>query len=136
MDFINSLIRASCDRWDADQLLGKIVVINLWFIACGPCRKEIPKLNQMVAELKDREVVFLAPTPDQAESLREFLKTTDFDYQIVPQAEDVIAGTFQASLFPTHLVIDRQGLIVAHLVGASERRPEEVRRIVLQLLNQ
>lgn len=119
-----------------DQLLGKIVVINLWFIACGPCRKEIPKLNQMVAELKDREVVFLAPTPDQAESLREFLKTTDFAYQIVPQAEDVIAGTFQASLFPTHLVIDRQGLIVAHLVGASERRPEEVRRIVLQLLNQ
>jgi hypothetical protein len=63
------------------------------------------------------------------------LKTTPFDYQVVPNAETIINGQFNASTFPTHIVIDQNGLIEATLVGAAERRPEEVRRLILRLLN-
>jgi len=122
-------------RFDLNALAGKIVVLNLWFIECGPCRKEIPRLNELVREFSGRPVVFLAPTFDSAETLRDFLKTTPFRYQIVPNAEAVISGQFNASSFPTHLVIDQNGLVEATLVGAAERRPEEVRRLILRLLN-
>ncbi len=122
-------------RFDLSAMSGKVVVINLWFIGCSPCRKEIPKLNELVREFSAKPVVFLAPTFDSAESLREFLKKTAFDYRIIADAEDVINGVFNASSFPTHIVIDQNGLIEATLVGASERRPEEVRRLILRLLN-
>lgn len=122
-------------RYDLNALTGKVVVINLWFIGCSPCRKEIPRLNELVNEFSRQPVVFLAPTFDSAETLREFLKQTSFDYQIVPDADEIINAQFNASLFPTHIVIDQNGLVEATLVGASERRPEEVRRLILRLLN-
>ncbi len=122
-------------RYDLNALTGKVVVINLWFIGCSPCRKEIPRLNELVREFTGQPVVFLAPSFDSADMLREFLKKTPFDYQVVPNAEQIINTQFNASAFPTHIVIDRNGLIEATLVGASERRPEEVRRLILQLLN-
>lgn len=122
-------------RFDLNAMDGKIVVLNLWFIGCSPCRKEIPKLNELVREFSGKPVVFLAPSFDSAESLREFLKTTPFAYHIVPDAEAIINNQFNASSFPTHIVINQNGLIEATLIGASERRPEEVRRLILQLLN-
>lgn len=122
-------------RYDLNALTGKVVVINLWFIGCSPCRKEIPRLNELVKEFSRQPVVFLAPTFDSAETLREFLKQTSFEYQIVPDADEIINAQFNASLFPTHIVIDQNGFIEASLVGASERRPEEVRRLILRLLN-
>ncbi|MDQ3010614.1 MAG: redoxin domain-containing protein [Acidobacteriota bacterium] len=122
-------------RFDLNALAGKIIILNLWFIECGPCRKEIPKLNELVAEFSGKPVVFLAPSFDSAEALRSFLKTTPFKYQIVPNAEAVISGQFNAATFPTHIVINQNGLIEATLIGATERRPEEVRRLILRLLN-
>ena len=122
-------------RYDLSALTGKVVVINLWFIGCSPCRKEIPRLNELVTEFSGQPVIFLAPAFDSTELLREFLKKTPFEYQVVPNAEQMITSQFNATAFPTHIVIDQNGLIEATLVGASERRPEEVRRLILQLLN-
>ncbi len=122
-------------RYDLNALTGKVVVINLWFIGCSPCRKEIPRLNELVNEFSRQPVVFLALTFDSAETLRAFLKQNSFEYQIVPDADEIINAQFNASLFPTHIVIDQNGLVEATLVGASERRPEEVRRLILRLLN-
>lgn len=122
-------------RYDLNALTGKIVVVNLWFIGCSPCRKEIPRLNELVKEFSGKPVVFLAPSFDSSETLREFLKTTAFEYQVIPNAEQIISGQFNASAFPTHIVIDQNGFVEATLIGASERRPEEVRRLILRLLN-
>ncbi len=120
--------------FDLDALQGKIVVLNLWFIGCGPCRKEIPKLNRLVAEFRDKNIVFLAPTFDGIEELKNFLKTMPFNYTIVPNAEELIVGKFNAATFPTHIVIDQDGQIDQMFVGGGERRPEEVRRVLLRLL--
>jgi thiol-disulfide isomerase/thioredoxin len=119
--------------FESKSLQGKIVVLNMWFIGCGPCRKEIPKLNEVVREFKGRDVVFIAPAPDTAESLRDFLKTVPFDYSIVAEA-DRILDQFNIAAFPTHIVIDRNGQVEATMAGAAERRPEEVRRVLLRML--
>src|SRR5262249_8106397 len=52
--------------FDSKSLQGKIVVVNMWFIACGPCRKEIPKLNHMVRELKGKRRGLHRPHAGQA----------------------------------------------------------------------
>jgi peroxiredoxin len=120
--------------YDLKSLRGKIVVLNMWFIGCGPCRKEIPRLNEVVMEFKNRDVVFLAPSPDLAESLKPFLKKTPFDYSIVPAAERIL-DQFNIATFPTHIVIDREGQVELMLTGARERAPEEVRRVLLKMFS-
>ena len=88
----------------------------------------------MVSEFGNKGVVFIAPTPDKPEALREFLKALPFDYNIIPRA-DAIIEQFNTVHFPTHVVIDRNGLIESLMIGAGERRPEEVRRALLRMLN-
>ncbi|MGH9840129.1 MAG: redoxin domain-containing protein [Blastocatellia bacterium] len=118
--------------YDLKSLRGKIVVLNMWFIGCGPCRKEIPALNAIAREFKTRDVVFLAPAPDLPDALKDFLKTTAFDYNIVPQADGLL-DLFNIAHFPTHIVIDREGQVELLMVGARQRAPEEVRRVLLQM---
>jgi peroxiredoxin len=120
--------------YDLQSLRGKVVVLNMWFIGCGPCRKEIPALDALAREFAGKGAVFLAPTPDSAEELNDFLKTAAFGYTIIPRA-DAVLDLFNVAHFPTHIVIDRDGQIELLMVGARPRAPEEVRRVLLRLFN-
>jgi thiol-disulfide isomerase/thioredoxin len=43
------------------DLAGKIVVIDVWATWCGPCRRDLPKFNDLAGEFSNRkDVVFIA----------------------------------------------------------------------------
>lgn len=121
-------------QFDLAELRGKVVVLNFWFVACGPCRSEIPDLNKLVAEFKDKNVVFLAPALDKPEELREFLKEIPFNYQIIPHAGDFAMGQMGISAYPTHVIIDQEGRTEATFRGAGPNRPDELRQVIARLL--
>jgi uncharacterized protein (TIGR03435 family) len=58
--------------WDA--LKGKVVVLEFWNTGCVPCIQAIPHWNDLVAQFKDKPVVFLSISDDNASKLRVFLK--------------------------------------------------------------
>ncbi len=63
-------------EYNLEDLRGKIVVINLWATYCPPCIEEMPKLNALVEKYQNKDVVFLAPTPDNKNLLEGFLQKT------------------------------------------------------------
>ncbi|RZK50337.1 MAG: TlpA family protein disulfide reductase, partial [Pedobacter sp.] len=72
------------NKYDIKDVKGKIVVLNFWFINCPPCKQEIPELNKLQAKFKDSaNVLFLGIALDEKYDLKEFLKTTPFNYNIV-----------------------------------------------------
>jgi peroxiredoxin len=99
------------------DLRGKVVVLNFWFIACPPCRAEMPALNQLVQHFQGQEVVFIGLAADPAEELREFLKTHEFLYQVVPDATP-IAELYVVRGAPTHIIIDQEGRFAKIVYGA------------------
>ncbi len=102
---------------DLEELKGKVVVLNFWFIACKPCVEEMPDLNRLVAKYKDNEdVVFLAMTYDKHEKVAAFLKKNPFDFTIIPDAQKIV-NEYIVMGFPTNLVIDPLGDIQYHSVG-------------------
>lgn len=111
------------EKFDLAALRGKIVVLNFWFIGCEPCVGEFAELNQLVNKFEDKGVVFIAPTLDDANTLKPFLKEHRFDYHIVPNSGGLIVVTYSDGsgnvVFPTHIVIDREGKIYSRLTGAK-----------------
>jgi thiol-disulfide isomerase/thioredoxin len=120
-------------KLDLAALKGKLVVLNFWFIACGPCQAEMPGLNTLVTEFKDKGVVFIAFATDQEKELREFLKTKAFNYQIIPSAE-ALNQKFDIRLWPTHIILNREGKMAQRLSGGGMNRHEELRRLINRLL--
>jgi len=113
---------------------GKVVVLNFWFINCAPCRVEIPGLNRLVDQFKDQDVVFLAPALDDEKALRAFLRETEFKYQILPGAGQVVVGQYGVTSYPTHVIINREGQIEAFLTGGSEDRHNDLRPLIERAL--
>jgi thiol-disulfide isomerase/thioredoxin len=97
------------NKINVDELKGKIVVLNFWFIGCGPCRKEIPELNTMAqAYANDPDVVFIAVALDQKMDIRDFIRTTPLAYHIVDDGL-YYAHRYGVHLYPTNAVIDKAG---------------------------
>lgn len=116
-----------------EDLKGKVVVLNFWFISCYPCRIEMPGLNEMVKAYEDDEIVFLAFALDESEKLRNFLAKTPFDYQIIPEAQE-IAHLYNVSSYPVHIVIDKEGNIRSKLFGGSANRHKDLEPLINRAL--
>jgi thiol-disulfide isomerase/thioredoxin len=108
------------NKYNLKELAGKVVVLNFWFINCPPCRREIPELNDVVKKYKDnKDVVFLAIALDQKADLEDFLKTSPYNYNVVDNGR-FTAQKYNINLYPTHVVIDKQGKILFHTSGFSQ----------------
>ena len=115
------------------NLRGNVVVLYFWFVGCEPCRVEMQKLNQMVKEFAGKNVIFISFAPDTEEELRDFLKETKFDYEVVAKASDVARG-FRVIRTPWHIVIDKEGQIVRERRGAVDDPGKELGEMIKSLL--
>ncbi|MDB5232518.1 MAG: TlpA family protein disulfide reductase [Chitinophagaceae bacterium] len=119
-----------------NELQSKIVVINFWFIDCPPCRAEIPQLNKIVNQYKDNNnVVFLAIALDDKSSLKEFLKASPYNYDIIDDGR-WLAMKYGVNLFPTHVIVDPAGNIRFHTSGFGSGTVAWIEKTINELLQQ
>jgi len=114
-------------------LKGKIVVLNFWFVECKPCVMEMPELNELVEEFKGKEIVFLAIALNDKKQLKKFLKTTDFNYIIVPDGKS-IANSYSVGGFPTNVIIDQNGIIQYVSTGIGPNNKANLLKAITNLL--
>ncbi len=103
----------------SEALKDKIIVLNFYFTACGPCIREMPELNQLVHQYKGKDVVFIALALDKAEKVKAFLKEHPFEYTQIPDS-DSLTQKFKISSWPTHIIVDRKGIINYYTQGFQE----------------
>lgn len=99
--------------YSTETAKGKIVLIKCWFINCVPCVAEMPRLNKLVNDYKERnDLLFLSLAFDKADRLKNFLQKTVFNYRIIPEKEAYLLNTLSISGYPTHIIINREGLVL------------------------
>jgi hypothetical protein len=94
----------------------------------------MPRLNDLVDDFADQDVVFIAFASDGEDELREFLASSEFKYHIVAEATPIAESYFVTGA-PTHVVIDRQQRISLVRHGAILGREGELHRIIRELLS-
>ncbi len=123
------------NKYNLKEMAGKVVVINFWFINCPPCRQEIPQLNEVVELYKEnKDVVFIALALDDKYELEEFLKTTPFKYNVVHKG-GYIAQKYGVNLYPTHVILDKQGKVLFHTSGFGSGTVAWIRKSIEAGLN-
>jgi thiol-disulfide isomerase/thioredoxin len=106
-------------KYDLKTLSNKIYVINFWFINCPPCRQEMPELNKVVEQYKEnKDVVFIAIALDTKYNIKQFLKTTPFNYNIVDDGK-YYSDKYNVDGFPTHVIVGKDGLIKFSTIGLA-----------------
>jgi len=115
------------------ELKGKVVVLNFWFVECKPCIMEMPELNQLVEEFKDKNIVFLAIALNDKKQLKRFIKTTDFNYKVVANGQ-TSADSYGVKGFPTNVIIDQNGIIHYVSTGIGPNNKENLQKAINELL--
>ena len=116
---ISSFTTLTGETYDTASLAGKILVVNFWYIGCAPCRAELPALNRLAEEYKDKNVLFLGFATDRADKLTPaFFQQNRFDFKIIADAGS-IAKPFYITGFPTTYVVDQRGTIRQAWIGSG-----------------
>lgn len=111
------------------ELKGKVVVINFWFLACSPCIKEMPDLNDLVKKYQHQEVEFIAVTFDKHDLVAKSLKNRAFDYKHIVDTQNII-DLYKATAYPTHIVLDKTGKILFTQLGYNQKMFSEMIKII------
>ncbi len=122
------------DTLRLQDLQGRVVVLNFWATWCGPCRQEIPELNQLVKQFQQvPQVVFLAVTDEDSATVARFLQKQPFAYRHVVEGR-AVRERFQANAFPTHFIVSPRGRIVfkqvGYMPGTAERLQARIRALL------
>ncbi|HET7119038.1 MAG TPA: TlpA disulfide reductase family protein [Hanamia sp.] len=100
---------------------GKILVLNFWFIGCTACVAEMPDLNKLVNQYKNRkDILFVDIAINKEDSLKKFLSKRSFDYKTVSDPSGYLLKIFKIRAWPTQVVIDKNGNIVKILNGYND----------------
>ena len=120
---------------DTKKLKEDIIVYNFWFTTCGPCKAEMPKLNQLKEKYKDKNIHFIAIALDASYKIFPFLKTTPLDYDIIPEGK-WIAEMFGITAYPTNIIVDQKGIIQFYEIGYKTDIDERMSSVLDQYLKQ
>lgn len=119
----------------SNKLKGKVIVINFWFIACPPCQKEIPDLNKIVDQYKDRDdIVFLGFATDTEKRLGTYLSQSQFKYKIIPESLP-IAEDFLVGAYPTNIIVDKSGIVTYAHTGLGDDTIRNIQEAIKKALN-
>lgn len=115
---------------------GRVVLLNLWATWCAPCRKEMPALDRLQAEMgSDKfEVVALSVDRGGIEASKRFLdqvKVEKLKVYVDPTAR--ASSNLKAVGLPTTLLI-KNGKEIGRLVGPAEWDSPEAKRLISSAL--
>jgi thiol-disulfide isomerase/thioredoxin len=93
---------------------GRVVVLNFWATWCGPCRAEVPLLNDLQARFAGQGLAVVGVALDAGgwDAIRDFAGGTPIDYTAALGTDDVSDAYGGVNALPMTFVIDRAGLIV------------------------
>ena len=118
------------------QLRGKVVLLNFWATWCGPCRIEMPAMEQLYRTLPRREFEILAVSTDQqgAAVTRPFQREMGFTFPILHDSEYRVGLTYGARSIPITFMVDRRGIVRQKIFGARDWGSPEARDLIQELM--
>lgn len=116
----------------ADDLAGKIVLIDFWATNCPPCLEELPQLHALYADYEPLGFAILAVSlDDDEETVRDFRSRTEVPWRLFLSAADDHATreAYRVETIPANFLIGRDGNVMrVDLHGADLRA--EVERLL------
>lgn len=107
------------------DLRGKAVLVNFWATWCGPCRMEMPFIQQVYNEWQERGLVVLAINLGEgSDKVTSFVESYNISFPVLLDTNQEVARGYNIQYIPTTFFIDRDGIIQDMKIGAFQSREE------------
>jgi len=92
------------------QYKGQVVMLNFWASWCGPCRQEMPLLENIYKKYGKLGFTLIGVNvePD-SKAADDWLKQTPVSFPIVYDRESQVSKLYDVAGMPSTVIIDRKG---------------------------
>ena len=110
---------------------GKIVLLNFWATWCGPCREEIPSMQELYEAYQDRGLEIIAVNlMEDKKSVQKFADSFGMTFPILLDADGRVGRIYGARAIPTTYLIDAEGYILGGMSGTRNWYAPEVIELI------
>jgi peroxiredoxin len=115
---------------------GKLVFLNFWASWCIPCREEMPAMERLYQEFKDKNfTVFAVSVKDRRQDAIDFAKELKLTYPVALDPEGQVGLLYGAWGLPTTYLIGPKGEGLARAWGPAEWYSPAARNLIKELLD-
>ncbi len=126
---------------------GRVVLVNIWATWCGPCRSEMPSMQNLYQDLKGTDFEILAVSIDAAPGqvdaggrpggdLQAFVNELGLTFPILHDPSGKIEATYQTTGVPETFLVGRDGLIYKKVAGGTDWAAPVNQELVRRLLGE
>jgi len=104
----------SGDMVSLDKLKGQVVMLNFWASWCGPCRQEMPLLDQMHKRYSSLGFTLIGVNVESnTQDAEKWLQQTPVTFPVLFDKENRISKLYDVNAMPSTVFIDRKGNVRA-----------------------
>ena len=123
------------NRVDLNELKGKVVLVDFWASWCGPCRQEMPVLEELHKKYAKQGLVLIGVNVDtNPKKMNNFLKSTPASFRIVQDRKLAVAARYEPATMPSSYFVGRDGKIRYVHEGFRKKDVAELERWIKGLL--
>lgn len=114
------------------DLEGKGIMLNFWATYCKPCEKEMPYMEELYPQYKDKGIEIVAVSLDATEAvIHQFIEKYNLTFPIPHDNKNQVSDLYKIGPIPTTYFINPEGEIVEKIEGALtlERLEEYFKQI-------
>jgi len=101
------------------NLTGYPVMINFWASWCGPCRHEMPFIQQIYEDWQGEGVILLSINLKETYSVAtQFMEDNELSFPVLLDADGSVGLDYNVGGIPTTFFIDEYGIIQAKKLGS------------------
>jgi peroxiredoxin len=117
------------------ELRGQVVMINFWASWCGPCRQEMPLLDQLYQRYQPMGFTLLGVNVEEDSTAADkVLKQIPVSFPVLFDSENSVSESYQVRAMPSTFLIDRNGnvryLHKGYQPGYEEEYQQQIRELV------
>src|SRR4030042_2789397 len=93
------------------KIRGKIVFLNFWATWCSPCKEEMPSMEVLHQQFKEKNFVLITVSVDYGSQniVKEFINKHQYTFSVLLDPDGETLGLFEVKGIPTTYLIDKKG---------------------------
>lgn len=114
---------------------GQVVMLNFWASWCGPCRKEMPLLDEMSKRYSAAGFVLYGVNVEEDNTdAKKLIKELGVSFPILYDTESKASSLYNVDAMPTTVVIDKKGEIRfvnrGYKAGDENKYRDQIRELI------
>ncbi len=117
------------------EFRGEVVMINFWASWCGPCRQEMPLLDELYSQYKPMGFTILGVNVEEdSTQAKQMLKDSPVNFPVLFDNQSEVSKLYNVVAMPSTVLVDRDGnvryLHKGYKPGFEEAYQQQVRALI------